>query len=190
MLFSSLPFLFAKAKPGGIHTGDFYVMKSERHVGKYLCVWVEFRVEGKKVEKKRYMMDYERALSVAGATVHKYAQFGDWQGTWMALVTHKGETGFVYGGFGSCGHCDALQRIYDNYEDAERVQEELLEIANSWLDDILTPEQALAYAKKDMEWDYDSETMYRWTVDACLSIPTIVKEESNANDRSKNEKGV
>lgn len=54
-------------------------------------------------------MSYQAALEAAGATVHKFAEFGDYQGQWWAKVTHKGVTGWVSGSYGSCSGCDAFQ---------------------------------------------------------------------------------
>jgi len=53
-------------------------------------------------------MSYQDALMAAGANVIAFQEFGDWQGSWVALVEYKSERGWVRGSFGSCSECDAL----------------------------------------------------------------------------------
>jgi hypothetical protein len=52
---------------------------------------------------------YQGALEAAGATVHTFDSFGDYQGSWFAKVTFNGVTGWVQGGYGSCSGCDAFE---------------------------------------------------------------------------------
>jgi len=53
---------------------------------------------------------YGLALRMAGATVHRYATFGSYQGPWMATVTlPDGRTGIIRGYYGSCSGCDAFE---------------------------------------------------------------------------------
>lgn len=61
-------------------------------------------------------MSYEAALEAAGAEVHKFAEFGDYQGQWWAKVTHNGKTGWVNGSYGSCSGCDAFQAEFNYHE--------------------------------------------------------------------------
>lgn len=54
-------------------------------------------------------MSYSSALEAAGAVVHTYETFGDYQGTWVADVTFNGIRGLVVGSYGSCSGCDAFE---------------------------------------------------------------------------------
>jgi hypothetical protein len=54
-------------------------------------------------------MGYIDALVEAGAVVHEFKEFGSYQGDWVALVTVKGETGWVEGSYGSCSGCDSFE---------------------------------------------------------------------------------
>lgn len=63
---------------------------------------------------------YQGALEAAGATVHTFDSFGDYQGSWLAKVTFNGVTGWVQGGYGSCSGCDAFEAEmgYEPYDDS------------------------------------------------------------------------
>ena len=52
-------------------------------------------------------------LEKAGAEVLAFKEFGDYQGSWYALVKYKGETGIASGGYGSCSGCDSFQAEFD-----------------------------------------------------------------------------
>jgi hypothetical protein len=58
-------------------------------------------------------MGYEVAMKAAGAEVHEYEQFGDYQGAWWAKVTYEGNIFWVHGSYGSCSGCDAFQSEFD-----------------------------------------------------------------------------
>ncbi len=45
-------------------------------------------------------MGYREALEAAGCEVHDFKEFGSYQGTWLAHVTHDGQTGFIEGSYG------------------------------------------------------------------------------------------
>jgi hypothetical protein len=51
---------------------------------------------------------YKLALELAGAEVLKYAEFGSYQGDWLAKVRYEGKEGWVNDYFGSCSGCDAF----------------------------------------------------------------------------------
>lgn len=65
-------------------------------------------------------MSYNLALAAAGAKVLAYETFGDYQGTWMALVEYKDKKGIVEGSYGSCSGCDAFQGEFGYDEPEER----------------------------------------------------------------------
>ena len=58
-------------------------------------------------------MSYQDSLVAAGARVLAFEHFGDWQGSWVALVEYQGQRGWVQGSFGSCDYCDAFQSQFD-----------------------------------------------------------------------------
>ena len=63
-------------------------------------------------------MGYREAMEAAGATVYEFREFGDWQGTWVALVSFNGSMGWVEGAYGSCSGCDAYESEF-GYSDSE-----------------------------------------------------------------------
>lgn len=109
-------------------------------------------------------MSYRESLEAAGARILAFQEFGDWQGSWLALVEYQGERGWVQGSFGSCDHCDAFQAEFDWDSDfaCEDVQTRLVEFGRSYLDDLQTFEQVLAHFERDADWDSDSESAVFW----------------------------
>ena len=109
-------------------------------------------------------MSYQESLEAAGARVLDFAHFGDWQGSWAALVEYQGQRGWVQGSFGSCDHCDAFQAEFDWDSDfaCEDVQERLAQFGRSYLDDLQTTEQVLRRYDADSSWDLESESAALW----------------------------
>lgn len=128
-------------------------------------------------------MGYEKAMEAAGATVHGFERFGSYQGDWWAKVTFEGRTGFVNGCFGSCSYCDAFESEFgysdprcETHEwDSEgakdcsgcmvaeaEYEDRLAAFGKEYLDNLMTGEQALAAAGKNIEWDHDAEEMVAW----------------------------
>ena len=93
-----------------------------------------------------------------------FAHFGDWQGSWMALVEYQGQRGWVQGFFGSCDYCDAFQAEFDWDSDfaCEDVQERLAQFGRSYLDDLQTTEQVLRQYDDAADWDLESESAALW----------------------------
>jgi hypothetical protein len=60
-------------------------------------------------------MGYSSALTAAGAKVIDFKHFGDYQGTWGAIVDYNGERSLVTGSYGSCSMCDSYQAEFDRY---------------------------------------------------------------------------
>ena len=110
------------------------------------------------------MSDYQQSLVAAGARVLAFEQFGDWQGSWVALVEYQGQRGWVQGAFGSCDYCDAFQAQFDWDSDfaCEDVQSRLAQFGRSYLDDMLTTEQVLRQYDADSSWDEESESVAFW----------------------------
>lgn len=109
-------------------------------------------------------MSYQQSLEAAGARVLSFAQFGDWQGSWLALVEYQGQRGWVRGAFGSCDYCDAFQAEFswDSEFTCEDTQVQLANFGRVYLDDLQTTEQILAYFAESADWDSDSEDALYW----------------------------
>lgn len=101
------------------------------------------------------MSGYNSALEAAGAIVHAYEHFGDWQGSWYAYVTYKGQTGFTGGSYGSCSGCDAFEGEFGyDAEDSDDYEERLADFGRGYLDGQLwTSGELLARLTPEAEWD-------------------------------------
>ena len=134
-------------------------------------------------------MSYQDCLERAGATVHKFKSFGDYQGQWWAKVTYKGVTGWVNGSFGSCSGCDAFHHEFDysvdhpkpgrdndweehsRYDDdfpfkdcpeCDKVVERMVKFGENYLNDLLTQAEAEKEAMpswKDWQDEDDTEVL-------------------------------
>lgn len=131
-------------------------------------------------------MSYEKALEVAGATVHVFECFGSYQGDWYAKVTYKDKSGWVTGSYGSCSGCDSWEAEFGygnefehtcqgaeyfeplNYngfefrEGCELCAAAKLKVAQfgeEYLSEILTQEEAEKKASKNLDWDGDAAAM-------------------------------
>ena len=109
-------------------------------------------------------MSYRDSLEAAGARVIAFEHFGDWQGSWVALVEYQGQRGWVQGSFGSCDYCDAFQSEFswDSDFTCEDVQDRLAQFGRGYLDDLQTTEQILRQYDADADWDEDSEAAAFW----------------------------
>lgn len=110
------------------------------------------------------MSSYQESLVAAGARVIEFGEFGDWQGTWLALVEYQGQRGWVQGYFGSCTGCDAFQAAFDWDSDfvCEDVQQRLAQFGRNYLNDLQTTEEVLREYDRDSVWDSDSEQAASW----------------------------
>lgn len=113
-------------------------------------------------------MSYPKSLEAAGAKVLVYEEFGDWQGTWLALVEYKGEKGWIKDYFGSCSVCDAFLAEFDWGDDKEEdYQKRLKEFGLRYLDaGLRSNEEILDYVKKDSFWDLEREKMLSFVEEA------------------------
>lgn len=109
-------------------------------------------------------MSYRESLEAAGARVLAFEHFGDWQGSWVALVEYQGQRGWVQGSFGSCDYCDAFQAEFDWDSDfaCEDVQQRLAQFGRTYLDDLQTTAQVLRQYYIDADWDTDSASAAAW----------------------------
>lgn len=116
-------------------------------------------------------MGYSTALEAAGAEVHAFEHFGDYQGTWLAKVTYNGETGYVEGSYGSCSGCDAFEAEFGySYNDEEKdYQERLAEFGRSYLTVVTPQEQQVAIYERQVA---DASS---WYADEARQILDFVK---------------
>ena len=110
------------------------------------------------------MSDYQEALEAAGANVLVFDSFGDWQGSWIALVEYQGEIGWVQGAFGSCSYCDAFQSAFEWDSDfvCEDMQDRLAQFGRTYLDDLMTTEEVLGHYDPHADWDDESASAAAW----------------------------
>ena len=123
--------------------------------------------------------NYCAALIAAGATVHSFETFGDYQGSWWAKVTYKSETGFTNGCFGSCSGCDAFMNEFDDIKekcdiwwrsilhptDCAECKELKTNYDNlvgtfgkQYLEDVLlTYDKAIEISSKNLDWDDEQQ---------------------------------
>ena len=133
------------------------------------------------MEKEEMESGYAKALSVAGAHVLNYKEFGSYQGDWWAKVRYQGNVGWVTGCFGSCSGCDAFEAEfgygeswcevhgYSHNKDCNKCKEneakiklELKSFGESYLADILSQEEAEKIAAKHIKWDCEADGMLDW----------------------------
>jgi hypothetical protein len=124
------------------------------------------------------MSSYQEALECAGANVLAFKEFGSYQGDWWARVVIDGRGGWINGSYGSCTVCDALQAEFgwgedgceDHPYDPEAAcpacddakaayQKRLADFGRTYLDDVLTQEQAVAKATENLDWDASAQEM-------------------------------
>jgi hypothetical protein len=112
-------------------------------------------------------MSYQDALKAAGANVLAFESFGDWQGSWVALVEYRGERGWVQGSFGSCSECDSFEAEFgwgfDEHTETEvQYQARLASFGESYLGGLQTTDQVLAWFEECSDWDTDAEDAILW----------------------------
>ena len=130
-------------------------------------------------------MGYCEAMEAAGAKVHDYGTFGDYQGSWWALVTFEGQTGWASGWYGSCSGCDAFEGEfgYENHDhegeeyfsplyntdklrdDCDKCQDfkrRFVEFGLGYLGDLMTQDEAERHAERDTDWDLNRKETYQF----------------------------
>jgi hypothetical protein len=102
--------------------------------------------------------DYPKALAAAGAVIHAHERFGDYQGTWLALVTYGRETGWIKANFGSCSGCDAFEAEFGY---GEPTFDQLADFGETYLGALLD-QKTLEEQLKEDSWDSDSVEMLKF----------------------------
>ena len=119
-------------------------------------------------------MSYQDALVAAGAKVIAFQEFGDWQGSWVALVEYKGERGWVQGSFGSCDHCDAFQAKFGWFDDEQDdYQQRLASFGESYLGGLQTTAQVLAEHAPNTKWDDEADNIVFWVRETAQTYRVI-----------------
>ena len=121
----------------------------------------------RQIAKKVKEMSYQDALTAAGANVIAFESFGDWQGSWVALVEYRGARGWVQGSFGSCDHCDAFEAEFgwgfdEENETEVQYQARLASFGETYLGGLQTTEQVLAEHAPNANWDDEADNIVFW----------------------------
>jgi hypothetical protein len=117
----------------------------------------------RQIAEKVKEMSYQSALTAAGANVIAFQEFGDWQGSWVALVEYKGERGWVQGSFGSCSHCDSFEAEFGwDAEEEDDYEQRLASFGESYMGGLQTTQQVLSQFERSSEWDLDAEDAIFW----------------------------
>jgi hypothetical protein len=117
----------------------------------------------RQIAEKVKEMSYQDALIAAGANVIAFQEFGDWQGSWVALVEYKGERGWVQGSYGSCDHCDAFEAEFGwDAEEEDDYEQRLASFGESYMGGLQTTQQVLSQFERSSEWDLDAEDAIFW----------------------------
>lgn len=99
-------------------------------------------------------MGYKDALEAAGAKVLDFDTFGDYQGSWFAIVEHQDKRFVVQGSFGSCSECDSFEHEFNWDADEEPdYQVRLAKFGKTYLDDPRQSDELIALAEEDRDWD-------------------------------------
>lgn len=121
-------------------------------------------------------MGYQEALEHAGAEVLEFAEFGDYQGTWYAVVNNKGSIYLISGSYGSCSGCDSFQAEMGYHDDeSPKYKKKLAEFGEAYLDDQHDIDKEIEQQEERKSWDMGSES----TVDFLKRIKKEYKLEGN-----------
>lgn len=100
-------------------------------------------------------MPYRSALEAAGYVVLDFAEFGSYQGDWLAHTTQ----GIVHGFYGSCSGCDSFEAEF-GWRASESDPERLAKFGASYTP--FTPMELADFVARLHEqsaWDYDAKPM-------------------------------
>jgi len=105
------------------------------------------------------MKGYGKSIVCAGGKIHCSKRFGSYQGDWWAKVTYKDQTGWICVKFGSCTTCDDYKAEFNPF-DKPPTKTELAAFGKKYLDGcIMTQEEAIKKASKDLDWDLEAQPM-------------------------------
>ena len=117
-------------------------------------------------------MGYGEALEAAGCKVLQFEEFGSYQGEWLALVTHNGETGVVHGYYGSCSGCDAFEAEFGwGDEENPGYQQRLADFGETYLP--VVPIADWLKQQEDRIANCTDEDGYCWDSEAIEMLDTV-----------------
>ena len=124
---------------------------------------------------------YIDSLKAVGYDVIDWKSFGNFQGTWYALVRDikTGELGFIQDAYGSCGMCDQWESEYDQ---TKTHKENLENMGMMYKDAIMSYEVTLRNAEVYLDdWGSAEISARDWVV----SKEAIFKAEKMKKDFDK-----
>jgi hypothetical protein len=129
-------------------------------------------------------MSYRRAMTAAGAKVLAFAEFGSYEGTWLAEVEYQGTRQLIKGSYGSCPGCDAYEGElgYESHEHPDNdyvsigdiedykadcstcqdYQTRMTAFGKAYLDAPSDPGLVRKKFEEDSEWDSDAKDVLAW----------------------------
>jgi hypothetical protein len=114
-------------------------------------------------EPKADLSAYHLALDCAGVEVLDFAEFGSYQGRWIAKVRFpNGEEYFVSDYYGSCSGCDAFEAEFGwSDQDKPDYAHHLRDFGREFLTNCMTKEQAEAELGEHI-YGADDQDMINW----------------------------
>lgn len=109
-------------------------------------------------------MSYDTALIATGHALLDYQSFGDYQGTWYALMNINGTLSLISGSYGSCSGCDAFESefSYDN-DNTPEYKEHLKRFGQQYIDNNLVDiAKEIETQKVTAEWDMEAPAVIAW----------------------------
>lgn len=104
-------------------------------------------------------MSYRKALELSGAKIFEFEEFGTYSGDWYALIEYNGVIGIVRGNYGSCSGCDSFLAEFGYDEPTDSA---LVAFSLSYLDNIISVEEAIVLARPSSEWDMEANDVLNW----------------------------
>jgi len=105
------------------------------------------------------MDNYKSALIACGATVYNFQEFGDYSGSWYAVVEYNNLVGLAKGDYGSCSGCDAFE---DEFACNTPTKDRLAQFGKQYLDSLITVEEALEKVNDYASWDLEAKSVIDW----------------------------
>lgn len=106
------------------------------------------------------MEDYIRSIKATGAKVISSGEFGDYQGSWYALINYNNQDILVGGGYGSCSGCDAFEDEFGSKDD--ETPEKLKKFGMIYVNDPLDLENEIKSTKGYTSWDIEAKDKLNW----------------------------
>ena len=95
--------------------------------------------------------DYEQLFKNYGANILAFEMFGSYQGDIIAKIEYHGEIKWLHAWYGSCCHCDPLQRT--------STEEEQKNLALDMFNDMQDYDSVFYKISENREWDMSADDM-------------------------------